>query len=221
MKRSRPYSAALIALAAALLFAWLARAVASSPAARFDLAVRGAVHAWASPQITFVMRGFTMLGSETVLVPLGVLLSWRWIATGRWRFAALLAVAALGGEAWDQALKQFFHRARPEAFFGFPLPGTYSFPSGHSMASFCFYGAVAMIAIAQVRSGARRWAIGVGVAALALMVGFSRIYLGVHYPTDVIGGYLAGVAWLSVIRWRMLSLANLSSPSASPDDRSP
>lgn len=221
MENSGRRIAALIALIAVLLFGWLAYTIAYAPAERFDLSVRDAVHVWASPQLTFAMRGFTILGSEAFLVPLGLILVWRLIVNGRRRAAALLVIAALGGEAWDQGLKLFFRRARPEPFFGIPQPNTYSFPSGHSMASFCFYGAVAMIAIAQVRSGARRWAIGVGVAALALMVGFSRIYLGVHYPTDVIGGYLAGVAWLSVIRWRMLSLANLSSPSASPDDRSP
>jgi undecaprenyl-diphosphatase len=199
MENSGRRIAALIALPAVLLFGWLAYTVAYAPAESFDLTLRDTLHAWASPQLTFAMRGFTILGSETFLVPLGLLLVWRFIADGRRTAAAFLVVASLGGEAWDQGLKLFFRRARPEAFFGISQPDTYSFPSGHSMASFCFYGALALIAIAQTRSPLRRWAIGLGVVALALMVGFSRIYLGVHYPTDVLGGYLAGIAWLALI----------------------
>ena len=223
MEKSSRHLAALIAVSAALLFGWLAYMVAYVPAERFDLAVRDTIHAWASPQLTFAMRGFTTLGSEAFLVPVGLILVWLLVADGRRRAAALFVIAALGGEAWDEGLKLFFKRARPEAFFGIPQPNTYSFPSGHSMASCCFYGAVAMIAIAQARSRFRPWAIGAAMASLVAMVGLSRIYLGVHYPTDVLGGYLAGVAWLAAIYAtgrRTLGLAPVNSPSASPSDRS-
>jgi undecaprenyl-diphosphatase len=67
------------------------------------------------------------------------------------------------------------------------------------MASGCFYGALAMIAGERSRSRAARGAIWVGAVALIGCVGLSRIYLGVHYPTDVLGGYLAAVAWLALI----------------------
>jgi len=189
-----------IAVLAMFLFAFLAHAVASGPADRFDLAVRDTVHVWASPQLTFAMRGITLLGSVAFLVPLGALIVWRLITTGRSGAAALLVIAALGGEALDNGLKLFFARLRPEAFFGLPEPSTYSFPSGHSMASFCFYGALAIIAMPDARSRRARWAIAAGAAGLIGLVGLSRIYLGVHYPTDVLGGYLAGAAWLATIQ---------------------
>jgi undecaprenyl-diphosphatase len=198
MKRLERPDAAVIAVLAAILFAYLAMAVARGPAGRFDLAVRDTVHSWASPQLTYAMRGFTLLGSSAILVPLGILLAWRLLVAGRRAAVVLLVVAALGGEAWDQGLKLLFHRERPEAFFGL-APDNYSFPSGHSMASGCFYGALAMIAAERSRSRARRGAIWVGAVALIGCVGLSRIYLGVHYPTDVLGGYLVAVAWLALI----------------------
>ena len=198
MKRLERPGAAAIAAVAAILFVYLATAVAHGPAGRFDLAVRDTVHSWASPPLTYAMRGVTLLGSSAILVPLGIVLAWRLLARGRREAVVLLAVAALGGEAWDQGLKLLFHRERPEAFFGL-APDNYSFPSGHSMAAACFYGSLALIAAERSRSHARRRAIWAGAGALIGSIGLSRIYLGVHYPTDVLGGYLAAVAWLALI----------------------
>jgi undecaprenyl-diphosphatase len=189
-----------VALLAAALFGCLAALVTSGSASQFDQTVRGAIHACASLRLTFAMRGLTHLGSSIFWVPVGIFLAWRLAARGQRQAAVLLALAALGGEAWQQGLKLLFRRPRPEAFFGLAEPETYSFPSGHSMASGCFYGSLAMIAAAQARSGARRRAIWAGAAALIGVVGFSRIYLGVHYPTDVLGGYLASLAWLAILQ---------------------
>lgn len=200
MERAIGFRAGAVALLAVVLFGWLAQMVARVPADSFDLAVRDIVHAWASPPLTFVMRGITLLGSTIVLIPLGTFLAWRLVAARRRKAAVLLILAVLGGEAIDQGLKLLFARPRPDAFFGLPQPETYSFPSGHSMASACFYGALAMIAASQARSRSRRFAIWVGAVVLIAAVGFSRIYLGVHYPTDVLGGYLAAAAWLSVLQ---------------------
>ena len=199
MKRLERPGAAAVALAAAILFACLAHAVAFVPAAGFDLAVRGAVHACASPRLTYAMRGVTMMGAPAILVPLGILLVWRLAAAGRRRAGFLLAMAAVGGEAWDEGLKLLFHRVRPEAFFGLAQPENYSFPSGHSMESACFYGALAMVAAAHTRSRARRAVVWAAAAVAIGGIGLSRIYLGVHYPTDVVGGYLAGAAWLGTL----------------------
>jgi undecaprenyl-diphosphatase len=131
------------------------------------------------------------------MAALGALLAW-----GFWpqrRPAVFLIVATLGGETIDQALKVFFHRTRPEAFFGLAQPETYSFPSGHSMASCCFYGAAAALLGTRIHSRAARAALWAGAAVLVAAIGFSRVYLGFHYPTDVLGGYTAGLAWLAAL----------------------
>jgi undecaprenyl-diphosphatase len=186
----------IAALAAALFFAWLASQVAHGNTMGFDLAVRGAVHSWASPMLTRAMRGASELGEPGFVIPLGLLLAAMLIWRRRARSAVTLAAAAIGGECLNAILKASFHRARPEAFFGLPQPEHYSFPSGHAMASVCFYGALAAILAAGSGRSAAYWAFGI---AAPLIIGFSRVYLGVHYPTDVLAGYAAAIVWLTVL----------------------
>src|SRR5262245_17730292 len=92
------------------IFAWLATRMLRGEIAEFDTAVRDAVHSLASPWLTAIMRKVTFMGSELFLVPVGALVGWRLIAAGRKHAAALLAIAALGGEALNQLLKQLFER---------------------------------------------------------------------------------------------------------------
>jgi len=162
----------------------------------FDLAVRSAIHSWASPPLTRAMRGVTMLGEPWFLIPLGLAMAATLVRRRRTHAAIALAMASVGAEAWDQIMKAVFHRVRPEAFFGYPQPENYSFPSGHAFASACFYGALAAILSAGSARRAVYWAGGV---AAPLSIGFSRVYLGVHYPTDVLAGYAAAVVWLAIV----------------------
>ena len=188
------------ALAALLLFAWMGREVLLHQAMGFDAAVRGGLHALASPALTRFFETVTWLGSEVFLVPFGVLVVWRLAAARRRRAAVLFALVALGGEGLAEILKLAFHRGRPEPFFGYPLPGTYSFPSGHAMLTLCFFGVLAALLAPRLRSLAGRAAVWLAAAALALTVGLSRIYLGVHYPSDVAAGYCAAIVWVAAVR---------------------
>jgi undecaprenyl-diphosphatase len=188
------------AAAALIVFAWLANGVLREQTAGFDAAVRSAVHAWATPSLTFIMLGFTQLGSGPFLIGVGALVVWRLAAAGRKHAALLLAIAALGGEALDQILKLCFHRPRPDAFFGLADPATYSFPSGHALTATCFYGVLAAVLAARTPSVVAKaglWALAVVLAGL---IGFSRVYLGVHYPSDVLAGYAAGIVWIAAVR---------------------
>lgn len=191
----------------AALFAWLAVAVMRNAATGFDLAVRGAVHSRATPALTSAMETVTLLGSSLYLLAWGIIAVLSLAMRGRRRAAALLVICGLGGEAWDEALKLVFRRPRPVPFYG-QAPWTYSFPSGHTVASCCFYCALAAILAAGLTSVALRVSVWIAAVAITLAVGFSRIYLGVHYPTDVVGGYLAAIFWLSLVwtvyGWRQL-----------------
>ena len=121
------------------------------------------------------------------------------IATGRRPEATYFVISALGAEAVDQALKFWFQRPRPDVFFGLPQPWGYSFPSGHALVSSCFYLVLAEIVIEEEWPLSRKLAIWTLAALLTGMIGLSRVYLGVHYPTDVLGGYLGGIAWLAIV----------------------
>lgn len=192
------FAAATVAL---LVFAWLARQVLSGERFYFDGMVRDSVHAWATPALTGTMRVITQLGSPVTLIALTVFIIWRLALAGRRHAAVLLVIAGIGSEALDGLLKLLFHRQRPDPFFGYPLPDSFSFPSGHAISSVCFYGVIAAIVTARMKSpiaSALMWA---GALILAVLVGFSRIYLGVHYPSDVAAGFAAGIVWVAAVRW--------------------
>ena len=160
----------------------------------FDLPVRAAVHACAFPALTAAMRLVSMIGSEYFLVPLAAIPMWRWLRRGERRAAYLFAAGTLGAEAVAQILKALIHRLRPEPFFGLTSPETYSFPSGHAFVPVVYFAILAGLLTAGARWRA-------AVVALAGLLGFSRVYLGFHYPSDVVAGWALAVVWLSLWAW--------------------
>jgi undecaprenyl-diphosphatase len=192
------YAIAVLCLAL-VLFVLLAVAVRHGVALRFDMPARGAIHVLASVPLTRAMHAVTQLGSELVLIPIILLMMWRLTLAGRRRDAGMLLLATAGAEALVQILKLAFQRPRPDAFFGFPQPENYSFPSGHSMVSAVFYVALATILTSREPSRLRRIAIWASALLVTFLVGFSRVYLGVHYPSDVLAGYAGAAAWLSAV----------------------
>jgi undecaprenyl-diphosphatase len=181
-----------------ILFAWLSEEVFEGALQRFDLGVRMKVHESLGPDLTKFMLGMTFLGSIGFLTTLFAIVVAVWLAKGMKRPAVWLAIAVGGSVILDVSLKLSFHRTRPVPFVGV-VPMTYSFPSGHALSSFCFYGVLAGLLCARVRSRPIRFFIWAASAALVFAIGISRIYLGVHYPTDVIAGYIAAAAWVSTL----------------------
>jgi undecaprenyl-diphosphatase len=207
--RPTPYRAlflGLLAAAAALLFfAWLAEEILKGGTRRFDDAIRLLLHQHASPALTGAMRAASFIGSPVFLIPLGILVFALYLRQGRPLTARLFVITVIGGEVLDQVLKLAFHRTRPAAFFGLPEPLGYSFPSGHALAACAFYGVVAAFAAARTESRTRRWIYRIAAAIVIAIIGVSRIYLGVHYPSDVLGGYAAALVWVFTVasarRW--------------------
>src|SRR5665213_3446594 len=181
-----------------VLFAWMSEEVFEGGLRRFDTTVRSRVHDFFSPQLTKFMLGMTFLGSVGFLTAFFVILVAVWLLKGMKRPAAWLAIAVIGSVILDVSLKLSFHRPRPIPFVGV-VPQSYSFPSGHALSSFCFYGVLAGLVCARIQSTAIRIFVWTAAAALVLAIGLSRIYLGVHYPTDVVAGYIAAAAWVSAL----------------------
>ncbi len=187
------------AMGALLVFAPLAEDVLEGETMAFDGAVRSFVQQLASPGLTSAMRFVTLLGSTQTLVALGLCACVLFVAAGWRRDLVLFAVTLAGAAALNATLKLSFGRARPEAFFNTPLPTSYSFPSGHALLSLCFYGALAVAVTPHLRRPAARGAVWTSAGLLAALIGFSRIYLGVHYPSDVVAGYATALVWVVLV----------------------
>lgn len=141
------------------------------------------------------MWDLSAIGSPLVLgVVVASVLGFVWIANDRKKFAAV-AFSVAGGVALTAALKAIANRPRPEIVPHLTNVSSSSFPSGHSMQSAVIYLTLGtVLAQAQTSRGLRIYVV-VLASVLSFGVGVSRIYLGVHYPTDVLGGWCAGVAW--------------------------
>ncbi len=170
--------------------------LAGDPLVYFDQAVATTLQSWATPLATPVFVGISRLGSLGVgVLALGVSVcyGWRrqWLQLGAW------LVALGGGEALNLVLKQLLARPRPPVVHPLVSAAGYSFPSGHAMASLIAYGMLAYFAILALRTWRARTGAVCAAALLVLLIGFSRLYLGVHYVSDVLGGFAAGGVWLS------------------------
>ena len=195
------------AVATLIFFGWLADEALEGETRQFDEATRAAVHQLASPLLTTMMRGVSFIGSTlalaigtTIVVIRFVMLKWR-------REAKLFAITMIGAGLLNVTLKLAFKRPRPVPFFNLTAPETYSFPSGHSLTSAVFFGALAAILTARVKSRQVRVIVWVVSTLMFVSIGFSRIYLGVHHTTDVIAGFAAALIWILVVRFVEMELA--------------
>jgi undecaprenyl-diphosphatase len=189
----------LSGLAIAIFALWgfveLADEVLEQETEAIDRAILLTVRQFHAPWLDRLMVGITHLGDFSVLTfacitCMGVLLYRK-----RRSKAVTLAIAAVGAGFLNFILKAGFGRDRPELWARTVEAGFSSFPSGHAMTSLVIYGAIAYLLVRSVK-GWRRWLVVVLAALLIGAIGFSRLYLGVHWPTDVMAGYTAGLVWL-------------------------
>jgi undecaprenyl-diphosphatase len=179
-------------------FAFLSRQiVGETSVVRFDSTLANALHVRTIPSIIHVMRLLTMLGSQAVIV-LGLVIG-LWFYRHQWFWQlGVWATGLIGGELLNFLLKLWFRRSRP--MFENPIIQlrTFSFPSGHAMMSLITYGLLAYILLLRVHDRNLRLVIIVTTIALIALIGFTRMYLGAHFFSDVIAGYAAGGVWLIV-----------------------
>jgi undecaprenyl-diphosphatase len=189
-------------------FAWLAKGVLSDRFVAIDDGVITWLHNYWGPAANNFMLFFTTLGEVWVLGPLIAVAAYALTRYGRWIDAVGLVLAGLGAGLLNLLLKDIFERARPDLFDGPIHLTTYSFPSGHAMGSIAVYGMLAFIGVRLINSRLWQAAIVLTAALTVFFIGLSRVYFGVHYPTDVIGGYLAGAIWLAIAILTVLAAEN-------------
>ena len=169
------------------------------PLVRFDWVLDDYLHSHATPPLTTFFLVVTAFGSLEAMVILGVVVA-AFLARGRrWTLLGTWLAAVAGSAVLDWLLKGLFQRPRPHFAHPLLVETSYSFPSGHAMESFVAYGMLAYLAVLALKTWEARVAAVCGAALLVVMIGFSRMYLGVHYFSDVIAGYAAGGVWLSAL----------------------
>lgn len=193
------FGSLLLTLVALAIFSWLAAHVLTSNTQHFDVYIRESIHSHAPDWATPWMLRITKLGNWYVILGETVILLAILLVRRRMQDARLLAATMFGAGMLDSVLKLLIRRVRPIAYFGFPAPDTYSFPSGHALVTLCLVGFVAGLISQSVKSKWVRGLIWAVAALLVLLVGLSRVYLGVHYPSDVAAGYAAALAWMSSV----------------------
>ena len=186
-------------LAASVFVVWafieLADEVLEGESRGFDKAVLLWIHSRLPGWIDEPMRLVTALGYFWAVLPLLAVAVVLFYRIG-WRLSAVLLVVSTGGSiVLTTVLKGVFKRARPELFDSGYQASFYSFPSGHATVAVGFYGMLTVI-LAYRLEGLARWAVAASGVLVVLLIGFSRLYLGVHYPTDILAGYLAALLWL-------------------------
>ncbi|HVM21710.1 MAG TPA: phosphatase PAP2 family protein [Sphingomicrobium sp.] len=162
--------------------------------------------AWAA-----IAHFFTSLGEPTLLIPAAVA-AWLWLwYAGRGRLGLALLAIAMIGRLLSESQKYWIARVRPDLEVHLVVVKTQSFPSGHASSSMIFY-----LALALALASGTRWARAAAAAAicLSLLIGTSRVMLGVHWPSDVIGGWAFGLLWVLVTMRAAERLLRAGPPNA-------
>jgi len=180
------------------LFAVITEIVLESQAiAQFDQALVGALHHNAHPTAVTFFLIITDLAGRYATIGIGFVVGLILLLYRERLLLISWLVTLFGGSLLNTGLKAIFQRARPEFENPFLVEANFSFPSGHAMGSLIIYGMLTYLLVILLNRYLEKVILVIAVA-LILLIGFSRMYLGVHYFSDIVAGYVAGVGWLAI-----------------------
>lgn len=176
------------------LFGWLSQEVLEKEAFGFDTTILLWLHRHSNSSIDTLMLNITTLGNPEFVVVLITISFSLLLWYKRFWSAQILFLSCLGALILNQGLKLVFAKPRPQLWTPLIVEHSYSFPSGHALGSAVLYGFLAVLLVREYP----RYQIGIYSVAILLVgsIGLSRLFLGVHYPTDIIAGYAVGLLWL-------------------------
>jgi undecaprenyl-diphosphatase len=181
------------------IFGALGEALHDGDAFAFDVPLLEAVHSLASPRLDHDFILISAAGYAWGVIPFDTLLVLGLVLLRRLREGLFAALSIVGSLLLNTAAKHSFARVRPHLWTSAsPAETTYSFPSGHAMGSMTLAMVVVLLCWSlRTRGGwTVRWPVTILAAAFVLLVGLSRVYLGVHYPSDILAGWTAACAWV-------------------------
>lgn len=190
---------AIVAGVCSLLYHELAEQLTLSPAVvDFDRVVSSSVQSWRSPALTLLFRGATLsadtLTMTTLILAVVAVLVW----TCNHREALVVALVMATGTGLGNIGKRITARPRPRASSAIiELPPSFAFPSGHSLAAILFWTLLVFVVMRVAKATWARALVVVGGMLMTLLVGMSRVYLGVHWPSDVLASWILGAGWLA------------------------
>ena len=188
----------LIAAGAAWLFGELADEVLEQEFVELNRSILLWINSFADPTFEAVAHTLSWIGSAygVTLIVLPVVI-W-WLTRRRYIDVVALLMTLLGSVALTIVLKQTFRQIRPQVFPPMAVERSFSFPSGHTLSAFCLWGFLACWLVMQCPNERWRWAVGILFLGFAGTIAMSRMYLGVHWPTDVTAGVLIATFWVAV-----------------------
>ena len=207
------------------LFAALTMFVASGATGAVDSAIEQTVYGWRSPGLNTLLEAITYCGNTASIITLTLVLLA--LPQTRIRYGLPVFIADVLTTALKVVVKNLIARPRPDAIYFLVPESGYSFPSGHSITSIAVYGMLAWLiwyyhktdaavgthglgaeAAAAAKMPAKKRALMILCAFLSVAIGLSRIYVGVHHPTDVLGGFLAGIATALLVLMAVVQTIN-------------
>lgn len=197
----RLLGAFILTLGCLIGFSMMAIAISRHELLMFDTKAISVIQGIEFPVLTSIMKFFTMIGNtESIIVLSTFALLVLFLGSKNHSEFVLFFVVIIGTPIINRILKDVFHRTRPD-FHRLIEIGGYSFPSGHAMNAMAFYGIIVFILWRHISSRLGRTVLIILSSLFILTIGFSRVYLGVHFPSDIIAGYLASGFWLTISIW--------------------
>ena len=181
------------------MFGYLAAAIGNESIEHFDLSVINIIQGMEMHWLTPIIKVFTWIGSGYVVAPITIIAFILLFFVYQYREQAFLLVTVVVGTViLNGLLKLYFKRERPEIYRILEETG-FSFPSGHTMMAFSLYTIISYILWRNVKTTLKRVLLVLFTTFMILIISTSRIYLGVHYPSDIVGGFIASALWVSIV----------------------
>lgn len=187
----------ILVIGSLMLFWEIAENVFAQNLAVFDTTITQAIYLLRGSTMTNFMKLITFFGGQTWLI-IGIVMTIVYLFSKNKRDAFVFLFILSFGVLLNLFLKDLFGRERPDVL---PLleEETFSFPSGHAMNSFIFYTSLSFFVFRKINHPVKKWLLISLSGLLILLIGVSRVYLGVHYPSDVVAGYIAGLWWFATV----------------------